>query len=106
MDKSLRQRDELRGIDSSDNSMISETSMSDRDRDKEKERWARMHQTLAEAEQSGNETLCELHKQREQMYRVRDNLQQVNVNLDKSDSLIRTMSRRQFWMKVMTLGLA
>jgi vesicle transport through interaction with t-SNAREs protein 1 len=73
---------------------------------KDKERWDSMHQKLAESEQYGIETLAELQKQKEQMYKIKDNLQQAENNIDTSNRILKTMSNRQFWMKVISLELA
>lgn len=71
---------------------------------KQEERFEHMKRTLNEAEQSGIETLEELQRQREKINHCRDSLQQAENNIDKSAGILKTMTNRQFWMKVVTLS--
>jgi len=75
------------------------------DLEKDKERWRQMRQQLAEAEDCGVDTLKRLHDQREQLTRIRDGLVQAEDNIDQANNTLKTMSRRQFWMRVLSLGM-
>lgn len=62
-------------------------------------------QQLAECEEHGIDTLNLLYQQREQMLQVKDNLAQADANIDQANGLLQTMSRRQFWIRVLSLGM-